>query len=351
MLKNAFFRNARSSELLEIFFVSAVSSVLITRLYLEITGYPTLGGEVFHIAHMLPGGLLMLSALIISLSFLGYKVLILASLLGGVGFGLFIDELGKFITSNNDYFFQPTAALIYLIFVGLFFVFRNLAKVDRLSEREFLLNALKMIEEAVIGDLDKAERSRVLKYLKKADQSSPIVAELTDLMKRIDAIGTVRKSWTNRVRHRAEAYYRRFISTTAGVRAIDGALIAVAVWSLLIILSSVVGGKENLLDSDQTIAYASLFQLISTVVATWFIIRGVPLMQSNRLKAYDLFTRGILINLFVTQFFDFYREQFSAVWTFLVYLMIYLLLRLAVAEERRIALRGELPAQSPSSST
>jgi hypothetical protein len=41
-----------------------------------------------------------------------------AAIVGGVGF--FIDELGKFITEDNNYFYNPAAALIYLIFIGLF---------------------------------------------------------------------------------------------------------------------------------------------------------------------------------------------------------------------------------------
>ena len=50
--------------------------------------------------------------------------------IAGAGFGTFIDELGKFITRDHDYFFRPTAGLLYVIFVLLFLAFRAL---DRLT--------------------------------------------------------------------------------------------------------------------------------------------------------------------------------------------------------------------------
>jgi hypothetical protein len=103
-------RNIDGGSYLEAFLVSAVAAILVIRLYLELTGYPQIGGGGIHVAHVLWGGLLMLIAQVMLLAFLGKHVKRAAAVIGGIGFGAFIDELGKFLTSDNDYFFRPTAS-------------------------------------------------------------------------------------------------------------------------------------------------------------------------------------------------------------------------------------------------
>src|SRR6266550_2141930 len=104
------------TRLLDTVLVCAVLTILIVRTQLYLTNYPQLGGHGLHIAHLLWGGLLMLIALLVLLAFIGRHIQSSAALLGGIGFGTFIDELGKFITSDNNYFFQPAIPLIYIIF-------------------------------------------------------------------------------------------------------------------------------------------------------------------------------------------------------------------------------------------
>src|SRR3989338_10777420 len=121
--QKVFVRNAEAEKLLEIFLVSAITAFLGIRFYLNLTGYPAIGGGGFHIAHMLFGGIMMMLALVIMLTFLGRHAAILSAVLGGLGFGTFIDELGKFVTKDNNYFYQPAFSIIYIIFVLLYVVF------------------------------------------------------------------------------------------------------------------------------------------------------------------------------------------------------------------------------------
>src|SRR6266576_7183570 len=97
LLKDIFIRDIEAESYRENFLVSAIVSIFVIRLFLRVTHYPIIGSGEFHIAHLLWGGFLMMAALIILLSFLNQKAAVVSSILGGIGFGAFIDELGKFI--------------------------------------------------------------------------------------------------------------------------------------------------------------------------------------------------------------------------------------------------------------
>src|SRR5512143_3428729 len=93
------------------------ASVTLTRLFLELTGYPQLGGGELHIAHALWGGLLLYIASLLPLILANRWTYMAGAILAGTGVGLFIDEVGKFITQSNNYFYPLAAPIVYAFFL------------------------------------------------------------------------------------------------------------------------------------------------------------------------------------------------------------------------------------------
>lgn len=329
-------RNARAGDLLELFFIASVVTVLITRFYLYVTDYPEIGGRTLHIAHMLPGGLLMLAAIVILFGVLGHRAQVVASVLGGVGFGLFIDELGKFITQDNNYFFQPTIAIIYSFFIGLFFLTRLLSRQHLLTAEEHLLNALAMLEEVVLYDLDTTERAKVLYHLRQADQSHPLVAPLLATVQGMSTEPPARPHLLTRIRMVVGNGYHRFIVATWGLKFFVAAVAAKTSWEVVTI--GLAGADWLLRDQPEAPPVIVSLEMLSALVVTIMVVRGIMLLQANRMAGYNLLIKATLVDIFFTQFFAFYRESLEALPLLVFNLIIYITLRLLIAEERRLQL-------------
>ncbi len=89
----------------------------LTRWFLTLTGFPRIGGGDLHIAHALWGGAALFAASILPILLAGRLVYLTSALLAGIGIGLFIDEVGKFISAENDYFYPAAAPIIYATFL------------------------------------------------------------------------------------------------------------------------------------------------------------------------------------------------------------------------------------------
>ena len=114
MIKNLNPVQRRDAETyIQLSILGLAASVSLTRFILEATGYPQLGNETLHIAHCLYGGVILYIACLIPLIYTNKWAFTLSGALSGVGMGLFIDEVGKFMTQNNDYFFPAAAPIIY----------------------------------------------------------------------------------------------------------------------------------------------------------------------------------------------------------------------------------------------
>ena len=337
----------RSAEpgLLDTFLIAAVGTVLVIRLFLEATGYPRLGGGELHIAHVLWGGLGMLVAFVLLLGFLSAATRHIAALVGGAGFGAFIDELGKFVTSDNNYFYRPTAAVVYVVFVVLFLVVRQLWRFRHLSPRESLVNAIELTAELIAGDLDEYERARALELLSQADQSEPLVPILRQRF--LDArIAGTRVDAVVRLRRRTSALYRRIVTTTA-FRRVLVALFAIEGLALVLTLIAVVAffgatalgidvGADAALELGTGGPFAVAVQLVASGVACVLIVRGVFAVRHSRLAAYHSFELAIMVDLLLNQPFAFLDQGFGQAFAVLFDLLLLAILRYLKAEEQRL---------------
>jgi len=127
--------------------ISLALTVALVRLFLNLSNYPQIGGGDLHISHVLWGGLLLFIAALTLLVVDHRLVYYGSSVLSGVGFGLFVDEVGKFITKDYNYFFPAAAPIIYITILLTLYAYLRVRRPNRREVLNGLLQALKLIED------------------------------------------------------------------------------------------------------------------------------------------------------------------------------------------------------------
>ncbi len=336
---------AADADLLDTFLVSAIATVVVIRIFLEATGYPQLGGGGLHIAHVLWGGLGMLVAIVLLLLYLTPTTRLIAAVVGGAGFGAFVDELGKFVTSDNDYFFRPTAAILYALFVVLFLATREIRRFRALSPEESLVNAVELAERLATGTLTADERDRALQLLAQSDQSHPLIAPLRAAFLSADVAPTsfARLRWVGSAGARTYAtvvssrWFRRILAAVFILAGIAFVFTAVATVALLGgALFGVLDAQIALQEETAGGAIASVIQAIAGLVAGMLIVRGVFALRRSRARAYRAFELAILVDLLLAQPFAFLDVGFGAAVDVFIDLALLATLRYLQNQERKL---------------
>jgi hypothetical protein len=178
----------RAETYLQITLLSFAASVSLTRLFLELAGYPQLGNQTLHIAHVLYGGVFLFAASLLPLIYANKWALTWSALLSGVGIGLFIDEVGKFITQNNDYFYPAAAPIIYAFFLLTALLYLKLSREPKLDARGELYAVLDTLGEVLDHSLEPEEHEdmhrRLHRILDKTSNPSlrSLAVELMDFI-------------------------------------------------------------------------------------------------------------------------------------------------------------------------
>jgi hypothetical protein len=135
--------------------------VIFPRVFLQLTGFPQIGNGVPHIANALWGGLLLFIAVLLPLELDKRWAIQASTLLGGIGIGLFIDEVGKFITQTNDYFYPPALCLLYSFFLQTTLVYLYFRRSRQENPRNAMYHVLEGLQDALDGDLDQEEAATI----------------------------------------------------------------------------------------------------------------------------------------------------------------------------------------------
>lgn len=334
-------RDLAGLNLAEVFLVAAVVALLAIRGFLALTGYPQVGGSTLHIAHLLWGGLAMLVALLLLLLLVGSRVRAAAALIGGLGFGAFIDELGKFITKDNDYFFRPAVALIYLVFLAVFALVQFLSRHWAPSRAERLSYAYGALIDLAAGRLGRQRRRRALQLLREDDQRDDdgdrLVREVAELLAQAPPPATSASWWTKitRVVDRSIEKVRDLIARPAVRRAVIGLFFLLVAGLVAVIVVRYVR-RGDLTPPVNALSIAAAVTVLA--IGALSVLGVVQLMRGARTNALESFHWAALVGLLIGQFVAFIALQFFA------------LIGLAVNVLVLVALRAELSVEDERSS-
>jgi hypothetical protein len=333
-------RDLTAGARLEWLLVFAIATIVVTRAILELAGYPQIGGGTgLHVAHVLWGGLLMLVALLLLLGTVGGGLARgLGVLAGGIGFGLFIDEVGKFLTADTNYFFRPSFAIMYVVFVTLFLVIRTSGRRVPQAPSAYLANTLALATRAATGGLPPADRDRALIYLSRARDGDPLEDALRTWL--LADARVTREFWMARQVDRVQAgvsraYVRvvewRWFPHTVGLLYLFD-----AVADLLTIASALADPGYSVADTLQGFG--------AGVCGVLGLIGVVQLARRRRLSAYRWFERSTLVSLLVLSLFAFLADLWVGLGHLALNMALLALVRFAINQEEAAERRAEVRA-------
>ena len=331
-------QRSRADNYVLITLICLAFSVIATRLFLQLTGYPQLGGATLHIAHAVWGGLLLYAASLLPLILTNRWALYLSAGLNGLGAGLFIDEVGKFITRDVDYFYPPAAPLVYAFFLLSVLLYQSVRRMKREAPRTQLYHAFEELQEVLDGDLDQREYERIMGWLRSARRSdSTSLARLSDVLEEYllspeVTVHPVKPTWWSHVLAVFEAFGRH-ISPTVHRALVALVLIAVsvaaAVSAALLVSTALQSGAFRQTFETALSARGNL-QAITDVgwrvlhfgleVAVGFIafVALIYLALRRDDQATRLGVFALVLSLTTANLLNFYFDQFSAVITALL---------------------------------
>lgn len=325
--------------------ISFGASVVFTRLFLNLANFPKLGNDNLHIAHVLWGGLILFAAALLPLIFANKWAYSTSAIFSGLGVGLFIDEVGKFITQTNNYFFPPAAPIIYAFFLITVLIYMRVRKSKSQTPRSEMYRALSILTEVLDSDLDAEERTDInssLQYVRENSDDPALVKLSQDLISFIESEHLViypRRTtligWKEKIRQYLEKVLPRPVHRSV----IIGGLCLVSLLAIFDLVSLIMLSQKSIQPLNALIKLEPLV-VSSATNFLWHLVRltmegviGIIALVGAALILFKDEQRGVyistislLMQLLVVDLLVFYLDQFSAAISAIFQLILLLLL-------------------------
>ena len=313
--------------------IAFAATVIGVRWFLELTGYPQVGNSTLHIAHVLWGGLLLFVAVLVALIWDNPGFMVAAAALSGVGMGLFIDEVGKFITQSNDYFFPAAAPIIYGLFLVTVLIYILVRRPDEDNPRRAMVHALEELQDAIYGELDEKDGAELAENLSLArDADREEIAKMASVLYDYVEQGHVPfkdydPSFTHRISLGLEAWGRKLGRPWHRVLILAGlaisALASIATLGTLIwfALSSAATAQtffaklaaEAQGNSVSDVTGHSIRLALQVAIGVVALLAMYLILRGKERRGTVLAVVSVVLSLTAVQLITFYLNQFTAV--------------------------------------
>ena len=339
-------------------------SIALTRLFLELSGYPQLGNSELHIAHVLWGGLLLFAGVLVLLMFANPWTAYTGAVLGGAGMGLFMDEVGKFITQSNDYFYPWAAPIIYGFFLLTAMIYLRVNRRRPDDPRSAMYHALDLLSEILDRDLEPGEKEALQRNLEAATTEEEnndlalLAQTLLTFMDREELHLAPEKPdfwqrWEARVKRWEERYFSRWRFKWMLLFGL-GALAVTSFVELAIVIrvqyfpealsetliDLMVGGQVR---SLQGVRWFAAFTALNGSIGLLFVVAIVLCLLGKERIGFNYAYAGLLLELTTANLLAFYFDQFSTIFFALVQLI---LLVAIVRYQKRFLVQGTVSIPS-----
>lgn len=345
-------RRTGSGKYLLLMLISFAASVSLTRAFLNLTGFPQIGSGSLHIAHVLWGGLILYIATIIPLIYANRWVYTISAMLSGIGIGLFIDEVGKVITSTNDYFYPPAAPIIYSFFVISSLLYVRIRRHRIEEPKAALFKAFDLMEEVLEHEMDSSEKEELLQLLVGVQEKSDDVeyihlAEALTQFVKAESITTIQKRlyFPDRIKSYCDKKINQFFSHVNLHYFTSFSLILLGIYNLVypfrfflsipvstrmpVLLQSYI--DTHIISTHSNLDWLTARVTLEALVGLILLCAGILILTNRIEKGLSFAFLGMLLLLTTLDLLIFYYDQFSTI----AYVLIQVVIFLSIQQYRR----------------